>query len=378
MKTTAYYLDYMADEYGVDGHNALTSKVLRQFKKYLVDTIEDWELQGDIDYLKQLGMYKTKGPVSGTITANRGEQTVTLSSDPGFKAIGCELQVAGKIYTLVQYLGSSQFNIFPAFMDADTTTEVFEIRFNRFPAPPYFKKLLKRNMIYLTSLDQRHEIQEIDFSRLPLSNDDSDPVFCQVRYTTRTHGFITQGIVSGSVITVGVTATAMTDDMVNMPVMFEGRNEIYHIVNVNSTGKTITLDREISSALTASTNIFVLPKGSYLFELYPHPDEEKQIIYDYLESEASKSGDTEIIQAPSTVVLAGLNIRLARFKKSASTSEIESLKDSFTTAKEDAKAKEITDYVPSVAFFGSGRENYYSTDYGRKRYPRRRGPYGRP
>lgn len=380
MKTVAYYLNYMADEHGVDGYSNLSTKILRQFKKYLSREVETWELMGDMDYLKHLGMYETKAPVTGTITANKGQYLVSLSSDAGFKAVGCELQVNDKIYTITSYYGSllgvSMFSIFPSYMDDDTTTETFEVRYNRFPTPPHFKKLLNRKMIYLTSLTTRHQIEEIDFTRLPLDNDSSDPKFCQVKYSMREHGFVTEGTVANSTITVDAGSTAMTEDMVNMPVMFEGDDEVYHIINIDATGKSITIDRDVSEAISTMSDIIVLPKGTMLFELYPHPDEEKQIIYDYLATEVSKTGVSEIIEAPSSVLLAGLDIRLLKFSKTASTSSVESAKDTYKTAREETKAKNVTDYTPSVSFFNS-KGAYFTDDYGRKKYPNRRNPYGR-
>lgn len=377
MKTVSYYLDYMADEFGADGYSNLSTKVLRQFKKYLNDTVEKWELQGDMDYLKQLGMYKTKATISGTITANKGQNLALLSSDPGFKAVGCDLQINGKIYILTRYYSSGVYTIFPAYMDDDTTTESYEVRFNRFPTPPYFSKVLNRKMFYLTDLEQRHEITEINFDELPMDNDESDPIFFQAKYSTRDHGFVTEGTVASATITVDGAEEALTEDMVDMPVMFEGDDEVYHIVNIDATGKSITIDRDISTSITSKSEIYVLPKGSVLFELYPHPDEAKQIIYDYLETEATKTGVTEIIQAPSSVVLSGIDIRLAKFKKTASTSEIESLKDTFEKVKEAAKAKTVTDYTPSVKFLGSGNYRLYDDDYGRRARRTRRNPYGR-
>lgn len=377
MKTVSYYLDYMADEFGADGYSNLTTKLLRQFKKYLNDTVEQWELQGDMDYLKQLGMYKTKATISGTIAANKGQNTVGLSSDPGFKAVGCDLQVNGKIYIITRYYSSGSYAIFPAYMDEDTLTESYEVRFNRFPTPPYFSKVLNRKMVYLTDLSQRHEITEINFDEIPMDNDESDPIFFQARYSMRDHGFVTEGTVAGSTITVDGAEEALTEDMVDMPVMFEGDDEVYHITNIDATGKSITIDRDVSTAITAQSKIYVLPSGSVLFELYPHPDEAKQIIYDYLETEAIKTGVSEIIQASSSVILAGLDIRLAKFKKTASTSEVESLKDTFEKVKEAAKAKTITDYTPSVRFLGSGNYRLYNDDYGRRARRTRRNPYGR-
>jgi hypothetical protein len=370
MKTVGYYLDYMAQSFGVSGYAQLEAKHLSLFKKDLHNVIEDWELRGDMDYNKQLGMHTTRPALTGTVTANLGEQEVTLSVPSGFYAVGCDLQINDKVYIIQSMTSTTKFNIWPAFMDANTTTASFTIRYNRFPVPPFFKKVLNRRLIYLQSITDPYYIVEQDFAALPKDNTEDYPVYFQVKYSARQPGFVGAGTVAGSTLT--MTAGTLTDDMANMPVRFVGTEELYYLRNITTGGATATLDRAIATNIAVAVEVDVLPEGSFFIEIYPHANESKQIIYDYVQTEAEKSSVNQMILAPSVVIEAGLDIHMARFaEESASSKQI--LITTYTIKKDEAKTKVVSDYTPTLQYLGvpksrRGLGGYPgSDDYGRTR-----------
>ena len=371
MKTVGYYLDYMAQSFGVSGYAALESKHLSLFKKDLHNVIQDWEMKGDMDYNKQLGMYKTRTALTGTVTANLGEQEVTLSVPSDFYAVGCDLQIADKVYIIQSMTSTTKFNIWPAFMDANTTTASFSIRYNRFPVPPFFKKILNRRMIYLQSITDPCYITEQDFAALPKDNTEDYPVYFQLKYTARQPGFIGAGTVAGSVLT--MTAGTLTDEMANMPVRFVGTEELYYLRNIVTGGASATLDRAISTNITVAVEVDVLPEGSFFIEMFPHPNQSRQIIYDYLQTEEEKASVNQMIQAPSVVLEAGLDTHLARFSEESAASK-QVMLTNYETKKDAAKMKTVSDYTPTLQYLGgnknrrAGLSGYPgSDDYGRPR-----------
>lgn len=354
MKTVGYYLDYMAQSFGVSGYAALEAKHLSLFKKYLHNVIEDWETRGDMDYNKQLGMYKTRQALTGTVTANLGAQEVTLSVPSDFYAVGCDLQINDKVYVIQSMTSTTKFNVWPAFMDDDTTTASFSIRYNRFPVPPFFKKVLNRRLVYLQSITDPYYIVEQDFAALPKDNTEDYPVYFQIKYTARQAGFTGTGTVAGSTLT--MTAGALTDEMANMPVRFVGTEELYYLRNITAGGASATLDRAISTNITAEVSVEVLPEGSFFIELFPHPNQSRQIIYDYVQTESEKSSVNQAVLAPSVVIEAGLDFQLARFsEESASSKQI--LVSVHESRKDEAKMKIVTDYTPSAQYLGKTRVN---------------------
>lgn len=375
MKTVGYYLDYMAQSFGVSAYTDLEAKHLSLFKKYLHNIIQDWETRGDMDYNKQLGMYTTRLALTGTVTANLGEQEVTLSSPSDFYAVGCDLQINNKTYIIQSMTSTTKFNIWPAFMDVNTTTASFSIRYNRFPVPPFFKKILNRRLIYLQSITDPIYIIEQDFASLPKDNTEDYPAYFQVKYTARQTGFVGAGTVSGSVLT--MTSGTLTDAMANMPVRFVGTEELYYLRNIVTGGASATLDRAIATNITVAVEVQVLPEGSYFIELFPHPNEERQIIYDYVQTEEEKISVNQGILAPSVVIMAGLDTHLARFaEESASSKQV--LLSAYETRKDEAKKKVISDYAPSLQYLGRsnpingrGLSDYPSSNRNSQRRPRR-------
>lgn len=377
MKTVGYYLDYMAQSFGVSSYATLETKHLSLFRKYLHNVIQDWENRGDMDYNKQLGMYKTHVQLTGTVTANLGSQSVTLSTPSDFYAVGCDLQINDKTYIIQQMVSTTQFKVWPAFMDPDTTTAPFAIRFNRFPVPPFFKKILNRKLVYVSSITDPYYVIERDFANIPKDNTEDYPAFYQIKYSSRQSGFIGSGTVSGSTLT--VTVGALTDEMANMPIRFVGTEELYYLRDITTGGATATLDRAISTAISVAVEFHVLPEGSFFIELFPHPNESKQIIYDYLQTEEEKTSVTQVILAPSTVIQSGIDSHLARFsEESASTKQV--LVAVHEARKDDAKKKVISDYSPTLHYLGlggkrvmSGLSNYPYPGYTSNRsYSRRR------
>ena len=372
MKTVGYYLDYMAQSFGVSGYSSLETKHLSLFKKYLHNVIQDWEARGDMDYNKQLGMYKTRPATSGSVTANLGEQEVTLSVPSDIYAVGCELQIADKVYIIQSMVSTTKFNVWPAFMDADTTTASFTIRYNRFPVPPYFKKVLNRRMVYLQSITDPYYIMEQDFAAVGKDNIEDYPCYFQIKYTSRQAGFSGSGTVSGNVLT--MTAGTLTDAMANMPVRFVGTEEIYYLRNIVTGGASATLDRAIATNITPAVVVEVLPEGSFFIELFPHPNESRQIVFDYVQTEEERTGVTQVLAAPSVVIEAGLDIHLARFsEESASSKQV--LVTQYEIKKDELKKKVVSDYSPMLQYLGKGGRvkgqrlsNYPgSGDYGRSR-----------
>lgn len=349
MKTVGYYLDYMAQSFGVSSYSALETKHLSLFKKYLHNIIQDWETRGDMDYNKQLGMYKTRPALTGTVTANLGEQTITLSTPSNFYAVGCDLQINDKVYIIQQMISTTSFKIWPAFMDTDTTTASFLIRYMRFPVPPFFKKVLNRRLVYLNSITDPTYVVERDFSSIPKDNTEDYPYFYQIKYSSRQAGFVGAGTVNGSTLT--STVGVLTDDMANMPIRFVGTEELYYLRDITTAGATATLDRAIATNISVAVEYQVLPEGHYFIELYPHPNESKQVIYDYLQTEEEKIAVTQSILAPSTVIEAGIDLHLARFsEESASSKQV--LVTLHEARKDAAKMKVVSDFSPTLHYLG--------------------------
>jgi hypothetical protein len=352
MKTVGYYLDYMAQSFGVSAYTSLEAKHVSLFKKYLHNVIQDWENRGDMDYNKQLGMYKTRPKAGGTVTAKLGEQTVTLSAATDFYAVGCDLQINDKTYIIQQMVSTTSFKIWPAFMDADTVSATYEIRFNRFHTPPMFKKILNRRLIYLTSLTNPYYVVERDFGVIEKDNTEDYPFYYQIKYTSRQAGFIGAGTVSGATLT--VTSGTLTDEMANMPIRFVGTEELYYLRDITTGGASATLDREIATAITPAVAFHVLPEGHFFIELYPHPNESKQIIYDYVQTEEEKSSVSQGILAPSTVIQSGLDTHLARFvEESASSRQV--LVTVHEARKDEAKMKVVSDFSPTLHYLGQNK-----------------------
>lgn len=359
MRTLGYYLDYCAQSFGVADRDSLEPQHEALFKKYIQNVLEDLETLGDWDYLKQLGFYKTSAPSSNTVTAAKGKTAITVGTALAFNAVGCEIQIADKVYILSEYLTPTTWNIFPAFMDDDVTATSCQVRYNRFPVPPYFKKILNQQLVYLTGVNTRQFIYERDFSFFNQSNLTDVPAYYQVKYTSHTNGFAGSGTTSGTTL----TTTGLTADMAGMPIKFVGVEEVYYLRAVTAS-TTAVLDRALPTNLGSATVFYILPQGWKFIELYPHPNEARQIIFDYLETEVDKIGETEIVLASPVVVESGLDMHLVRFsEESAATKKI--LMDAFSDKKSAAKAKTITDYTPSVQFLGVGRSrnNPYDTDY---------------
>lgn len=379
MKTVGYYLDYMAQSFGVSAYTALETKHLNLFKKYLHNIIQDWEARGDMDYNKQMGMYKTRSQHTGTVTANLGTQTITLSAATDFYAVGCDIQIGDKTYIIQQMSSTVSFKIWPAYMDANTTTASFTIRFNRFPVPPLFKKILNRRLVYLSSMTDPYYVTERDFASLPKDNTEDYPLYYQIKYSSRQAGMVGTGTVSSSTLTVTSTQK-LTSEMANMPIRFVGTEELYYLRDITSGGATATLDRDISTAISVAVEFQVLPEGSFFIELYPHPNESKQIIYDYVQTEEEKISVNQGILAPSTVIEAGLDTLLARFSEESASSK-QSLAVIYEGKKDASKMKVITDFSPTLHYLGMGGQTVSSglTSYGRTGYssvrndPRRRG-----
>ena len=348
MKSVQYYLDYMAQSFGVADYSKLESQHLSIFKKYLASAIEEWENEGDMDYLKQLGMYKTRIKLTGTITANLGKKTVTLSSASDIYAVGCDLQISDKTYIITKMNSTTSFDIFPAFMDANTTTSTFELRYNRFPVPAYFKRVLLRRMYHFNTITSIRIIAEQDFSLFSKSNSPADPEYFQIKYSARESGFSGSATILGTTVT--VTVGALTQEMAGLPFKIASINERYYIRSVTDSTHC-ELDRSISTTVVVAEIFVVIPEGTMFFEIYPHPDKEKQIVYDYLQSEYNKQGLTEVLMAPPLVMESILDVSLAKFRDDSASSRQE-LRLASTKNKQDAKRKNMTDYVPSVGFFG--------------------------
>lgn len=363
MKSVNYYLDYMAQRFGVADYSKLESQHLSLFKKYLSSAIEEWENEGDMDYLKQLGMYKTRAKLTGTITANLGKIAVTLSSASDIYAVGCDLQISNKMYIITKMISTTSFEIFPAFMDANTTTSAFELRYNRFPVPPYFKRILNRRMYYFEQISSIRDINEKDFSYINKSNSPADPEWYQIKYTARDNGFSGSATISGSTVT--VTSGSLTQEMAGLPFRTSSLNELYYIKSVTDSTHC-ELDRSVSTNVTVAETFYVIPSGTMFFEVYPHPDESKQIIYDYLITESNKQGLTEIILAPPIVMESILDVLLAKFEDDSAASR-QDLRLTAEKNKQASKKKNVTNYVPSLSYFGKDAKAYPSAseeDYG--------------
>lgn len=376
MKTVGYYLDYMAQSFGVASYSQLETKHLNLFKKYLHNVIQDWELRGDMDYNKQLGMYKTRPALTGTVTANLGENTVTLSTASDFYAVGCDLQINDKVYVIQEMVSTTQFKIWPAFMDADTVGTPFILRYNRFPLPPFFKKMLNRKLIYLQSITDPYYILERDFAQIAKDNTEDYPVYYQIKYSSKAPGFTGAGTVTGSTLT--MTSGTLRDEMAGMQVRFEGTEELYYLKSITTGGATATLDRAISTTISVAVPVYVLPEGTFFVEIYPHPNESKQIIYDYVQTEEEKTSVTQVILAPTVVVEAGLDVHLARFTEESAASK-QVLITVHEGRKDDAKKKVVTDYTPTLHYLGqtgkrnsAGLRDYPYMGYRQSPNPRRR------
>lgn len=363
MKSVNYYLDYMAQKYGVADYSKLESQHLSLFKKYLESAIEEWENEGDMDYLKHLGMYKTRAKLTGTVTANLGKTAVTLSSASDIYAVGCDLQVGDKTYLITKMTSTTIFEIFPAFMDANTVSAAFELRYNRFPVPPYFKRVLLRRMYYFEQISSIRMLEEKDFAFINKSNSPADPQWFQIKHSARDNGFSGTGTISGTTVT--VTVGTLTQEMAGLPFRTASLSETYYIRSVTDSTHC-ELDRAVSTAVTVAEAFYVIPAGTMLFEIYPHPDESKQIVYDYLATEKNHQGLTEIIFAPPLVIESILDVSLSKFEDDSASSR-QDLRLAATTNKEKAKRKNVTDYVPSIGFFGKDDRVYPSAsldDYG--------------
>jgi hypothetical protein len=110
----------------------------------------------------------------------------------------------------------------------------------------------------------------------------------------------------------------------------------------------------------------IIPAGTMFFELYPHPDESKQIVYDYLATESNKQALAEIILAPQIVMESILDVSLSKFEDDSAASRQE-LRQASAVQKDLSKKKNVTDYVPSVGYFGKDDRGYPSAsveDYG--------------
>lgn len=366
MKSVQYYLDYMAQKHGLADYTKLESQHLALFKKYLESAIEEWENEGDMDYLKHLGMYKTRAKLTGTVTANLGQHAIELSTASDIYAVGCDLQINNKTYVITKMTDTTNFEIFPAYMDEDTTTESFELRYNRFPVPPYFKKVLFRQMYYFEQINSVRYIEEKDFNFVNKSNSPADPQYFQVKHSARDNGFTGSATISGTTVT--VTSGALTQEMAGLPFRTASLDETYYIRSVTDSTHC-ELDRSVSTNVTVAETFSVIPAGTHFFEIYPHPDESKQIVYDYLASEVNKQGLTEIILAPPIVLSTILDVSLAKFDDDSASSRQE-LRQNAQTTKEQSKAKVISDYVPSVNVLGCrGRvsPDPALNDYGSKR-----------
>ena len=374
MKSVEYYLDYMAQSFGVADYSNLEAQHLSLFKKYLSSSLQEWENVGDMDYLKHLNMYKTYAQLEGTITANLGSKAITLSAASDFYAVGCDIQVNDKTYIITKMTTTTTFDIFPAFMDADTVTDEFLLKYNRFPAPPYFKKVLFRRMYYFESLSSVRFLIEKDFSFVSKTHSPSDPNFFQIKHVARDDGFRGEGTISGTTVT--VTSGTLTEYMAGMPFRTASLNETYYIRSITDSTHC-ELDRAASTDVSVAEIIKILPSGTMFFEVFPHPDESKQIVYDYLSTEVNIQGLAEIILAPQLVVESLLDVRLAKFSEDSAASKAV-LAQTADKNKEAAKKKTVTDYVPSVSLFGNDEQfspHPSVQDYGSRRGGDIRGNY---
>jgi hypothetical protein len=353
----------MAQHYGVADYSKLETQHLSLFKKYLSAAIEEWENEGDMDYLKNLGMYKTRAKLTGTVTANLGKVAVTLSSASDIYAVGCDLQIADKTYIITKMTSTTTFEIFPAFMDANTATTPFELRYNRFPVPPFFKRVLNRRMYYFEQIGSIRLIDEKDFAFVNKSNSPADPQWFQIKHSARDNGFSGSATISGTTVT--VTSGTLTQEMTGLPFRTASLNETYFVRSVTDSTHC-ELSRIVSTNVTVAETFVLIPTSTMFFEIYPHPDESKQIVYDYLVTEANKQTLTDIIFAPPIVMEAILDVSLAKFEDDSAASRQE-LRQAATKQKELSKKKNVTNYVPSVGYFGKDDRSYPSAsveDYG--------------
>jgi hypothetical protein len=341
----------MAQSFGVASYSALEAKHLSLFKKYLHNVISDWEDRGDMDYNKQLGMYVTRPELTGTVTANLGSHNVTLSVASDFYAVGCDLQINDKVYVIQQMVSTTQFRVWPAYQEADTTTARFAIRYNRFPTPPLFKKVTNRRLIYLEQITNPHYILERDFQHIPKDNLEGYPLYYQIKYSARQAGYVGSGTVSGSTLT--VTAGTLTDEMANMPIRFVGTEELYYLRAITAGGAAATLDRDIATAITVAVQFEVVPEGTFFIEIYPHPNTSKQIIYDYVQTEAEKASVNHVLLAPATVIEAGLDVQLSKFSEESAAARQVAV-TVHEARKDAAKMKTVTDFTPTLHYLGQG------------------------
>lgn len=368
MNTIGGYLDYMARAFGVSSRTSLESKHLSIFKEYINGVLEDWEAKGDMDYLKFLGSYVTRAPISGTMQATKGQAAVVLSQAVTAAAIGCDLQAGGKTYVISKFVDSTHVHLFPAFLDSDVAAEPFQIVFNRFPVPPYFKKVMNERMYYLESLTRPHIIVEKDFAMIIKDNVNSRPLWFQVKYSARTPGVSGQATVSGS--TAEITSGTVTPEMVGMPIKFAGDEEVYFIQDWTDSN-TVVLDRARDTAISVAVAFDIIPKGWMFIEIYPFPGETKQIVYDYLATEVDKVGVNEVVLAPKTVVHSLLDCRLAQFTEDSASSR-ELLARTAQDKVDTHKSKTISDFTPSVKAYGWNLDTArgVESDYG---FPNRHG-----
>jgi hypothetical protein len=353
----------MAQRFGVADYTKLETQHLSLFKKYLASALEEWENEGDMDYLKNLGMYKTRPKLTGTVAASLGIYTVTLSAASDVYAVGCDLQIADKTYIITQMNSTTSFDIFPAFMDATVTAAAFELRYNRFPVPPYFKRVLNRQMYYFEQIGSIRIIEEKDFVFVNKSNSPADPQWFQIKHTARQNGFSGTGTISGDTLT--VTVGSLTQEMAGLPFRTASLQETYFIRSVTSSSAAV-LDRAVSTAVAVAEAFVIIPEGTMFFEVYPHPDESKQIIYDYLTTESNKQALADVIIAPPIVIESILDVSLAKFEDDSASSRQE-LRQASSKQKELSKKKNVTNYVPSLSYFGRDGKSYPSAsaeDYG--------------
>jgi len=237
------------------------------------------------------------------------------------------------------------------------------LRYNRFPVPPYFKRILFRRMYYFEQIGSIRLLEEKDFAFINKSNSPADPQWYQIKHSTRVAGFTGSATISGTTVT--VTVGALTQEMAGLPFRTANLNETYFVRNVTDSTHC-ELDRSVSTNVTVAEEFSLIPMGTMLFELYPHPDESKQIVFDYLTTESNKQGLTEILIAPPLVIEAILDVSLAKFEDDSTTSR-QDLRVTATKNKQESKRKNVTDYVPSLGFFGTEGRVYPSTsveDYG--------------
>jgi hypothetical protein len=97
----------------------------------------------------------------------------------------------------------------------------------------------------------------------------------------------------------------------------------------------------------------VVPEGTFFIEIYPHPNTSKQIIYDYVQTEAEKASVNHVLLAPATVIEAGLDVQLSKFSEESAAARQVAV-TVHEARKDAAKMKTVTDFTPTLHYLGQG------------------------